>query len=67
MQGDAKQVMVSRGDRKMRLPARLPAGKYNILAAFGDKPLQKKATLEVQRGTPVTVVCAAADESCAVQ
>ena len=67
VEGDAKQVMVSRGDRKMRLPARLPAGKYNILAAFGDKPLQKKLTLEVQRGTPVTVVCASADETCTVQ
>lgn len=67
VQGDAKQVMASRGDRKMRLPARLPPGKYAVLAAFGDKPLVKKGNLEVKRGQSVTVSCQSADESCSVK
>ncbi len=62
--GDATRVLLTDGDRKWRLPSRVPPGEYTLLAAFGEEKLERRSKVYIKEGEPVALTCRAETNSC---
>jgi len=63
--GDATKVLLAAGgERKWRLPGRVPAGEYSLLAAFGEGKLERRSKIYVREGEPMSLNCMSSTESC---
>jgi hypothetical protein len=67
VEGDATRVLLNVGKRRFVLPAEVPLGEYNIMAAFADQKPIKTGTVAVEKDKPITLNCSADLKTCVVK
>ena len=68
IEGDAKAVVLTNGQRKFKVPGKIPPGEFTVLAAFGEETLAKKGTIAIEDGTEqATLLCDSVASTCTVK